>query len=288
MPGNKPVVMRGKPVAEAVEQRVRAEVEALAVDNIVPKLAIVRMGSRPDDVAYERGIKRKCASLGVTTDVHTLPMGANEYQLFDLLQQLGKDETVHSILPFRPFPPQISLHSMKYIIEPSKDVDCIGPSGSASIYDRSLDGFLPCTAEAVVEMLEHYGVSLCGARTVIVGRSMVVGRALALLMLDGDSTVTVCHSKTKDLPGITSEADILVTAIGRPRMIDGSYVKKGAVVIDVGINDDGACGICGDVDEVSVGALAGAITPVPGGVGVVTTALLVRNVVNACKNAATK
>lgn len=288
MPGSGPVAMRGKPVAEAVEQRIRAEVEALAMDNIVPKLAIVRMGSRPDDVAYERGIKRKCASLGVTTEVHTLPMGANEYQLFDLLQQLGRDETVHSILPFRPFPPQISLHSTKFIIEPSKDVDCIGPSGSASIYDRSLDGFLPCTAEAVVEMLEHYGVSLSGARAVIVGRSMVVGRALALLMLDGDSTVTICHSKTKNLPEITSEADILVTAIGRPRMIDGSYVKKGAVVIDVGINDDGAGGICGDVDEVSVGALAGALTPVPGGVGVVTTALLVRNVVNACKNAATK
>lgn len=282
------VIMNGKPVAEAVEEGIRSDVEALMLDGIVPKLAIVRMGARPDDIAYERGIKRKCAALGVATEVHTLPMAATEYQLFDLLQQLGRDDSVHSILPFRPFPPQISLHSMKYVIDPSKDVDCIGPSGSASIYDRSLDGFLPCTAEAVMEMLRHYKVVLEGARAVIVGRSMVVGRALALLMLDANATVTVCHSKTPDLAKIASEADILVSAIGRPRMIGQSHIKKGAVVIDVGINDDGCDGICGDVDESAAASVAGALTPVPGGIGVVTTTLLVRNVVNACKNASTK
>jgi methylenetetrahydrofolate dehydrogenase (NADP+)/methenyltetrahydrofolate cyclohydrolase len=281
---NAPNRLRGKPVVDALDAALRPRIDRLLESGVTPRLAIVRMGERPDDAAYERSIVKKCAALGIAADVHTLHRDAPESELAYRLTLLGRDGAIHGILPFRPMPRHISMRRVKELIEPSKDVDCIGPFSSASIYDRALDGFLPCTAEAVVAVLRHYEIPIEGARVVVIGRSMVVGRALALLMLDANATVTVCHSKTRDLAEIASEADILVSATGCARMIGAGYVKRGAVVVDVGIDDDGRGGICGDVDEDSV-ALAGvsAITPVPGGIGGVTTTLLARNIVIACE-----
>ncbi|MDL2263958.1 bifunctional 5,10-methylenetetrahydrofolate dehydrogenase/5,10-methenyltetrahydrofolate cyclohydrolase [Synergistaceae bacterium OttesenSCG-928-I11] len=284
MSTNDAIRLKGKPVVEALEAALQPRIDRLLADGVTPKLAIVRMGERPDDIAYERSIVKKCDTLRIAADVHELPADAPESDLIYLLELLARDAAVHGILPFRPLPPHISLKRVKESIKPSKDVDCVGPYSSASIYDRSLAGFLPCTAEAVVALLRHYAVPLEGAHVVVIGRSMVVGRALALLLLDAHCTVTICHSKTRNIREVASEADILISAIGQARMVDGGYVKQGSFVIDVGINDDGCGGICGDVDEASVmrQGVAG-VTPVPGGVGGVTTALLVRNVIEACE-----
>ena len=276
-------VWKGKPVSDAMAEKISADVAELAKRNIVPRLAIVRLGARPDDLAYERGVVKRCEALGVNVTICASDADVSQAQLIDDLRALGADSSIHGILPFRPLPPQIDPGALKAAIAPQKDIDCVGPQGSASVFDRSLFGFLPCTAEAVMEMLKYYQVPLAGARAVVLGRSMVVGRALALLLLDEHCTVTVCHSKTRGIERIAAEADILICAMGRAKKVDARYVKPGAVVIDVGINDDGNGGICGDVDFDSVSKVAGAITPVPGGIGVVTNTILVRNVVEACK-----
>ncbi len=276
-------LLKGKPVADALAEAISADVSALAKRNIAPRLAVVRLGARPDDLAYERGIVKRCEALGVSATICAFDEGVLEAELLDELRALGRDTGIHGILLFRPMPPQIDPAAVKAAIAPEKDIDCVGPQGSASVFDRSLAGFLPCTAEAVMEMLKHYRAPLAGARAVVLGRSMVVGRALALLLLDEHCTVTVCHSKTLGIERIAAEADVLICAMGRARKVGARYVKPGAVVIDVGINDDGAGGICGDADFDAVSEIAGAITPVPGGIGVVTNTILVRNVVEACK-----
>jgi methylenetetrahydrofolate dehydrogenase (NADP+)/methenyltetrahydrofolate cyclohydrolase len=250
---------------------------------VTPKLATLRIGNRADDIAYERAIIKVCRSLNVGTQTCALPGSASEEEMLKKIEELGRDDSVHGILPFRPMPGQISISSLKSALPPAKDVDCIGPAGSAAVFDRSLAGFLPCTAEAVMETMFHYNVPLEGANAVVIGRSMVVGRALALLLLDANCTVTVCHSRTRDIPSIAGGADLLICAIGRAKMIDARYVKAGAVVVDVGINDDGQGGICGDADFESISGVAGAATPVPRGIGAVTSTLIVRNTVRACK-----
>lgn len=276
--------LTGKPPAERIEADIRARVARLAERGVVPHIAIVRVGENANDIAYERMALKMCAALGIDSAVHALPPDVSADDYVKLLDRLGQDDSVHCIMPFRPLPKHISPLCLRDNIATAKDCDSITPMSSASIYDRSVKAFLPCTAEAVVELLKYYEIPLRGANVVIIGRSMVVGRALALLLLDEDATVTVCHSKTKDLRDAATKADIVIAAMGRAKFVDGSFVKQGAVVIDVGINDDGAGGICGDVDTESVLAKGvSAYTPVPGGVGSVTTSLLVRNVVTACE-----
>lgn len=275
-------LLKGKPVSDALAEKISADVAALAERNIKPRLAIVRLGERPDDLAYERGIVRRCGSLGVDALVCAHDAAVPQERLICDLRGLGEDDGVHGILPLRPMPPQIDPVAVKEAIAPGKDIDCVGPLGSASVFDRALPGFLPCTAEAVVAMLKHDRTPLAGSRVVILGRSMLVGRPLALLLMDEHCTVTVCHSKTQNIEEIASEADILICAMGRAKKVGAAYVKAGAVVIDVGINDDGAGGICGDADFDALTERAGAITPVPGGIGVITAAILVRNAVEIC------
>lgn len=275
-------VLKGKPVSDAMGEAISADVAGLAQKNISPRLAIVRLGERPDDLAYERGIVKRCEALGVDVTICAFGADVSQARLIDGLRGLGADAGIHGILPFRPMPPQIDPGAVKAAIAPEKDIDCVGPQGSASVFDRALPGFLPCTAEAAVEMLKYYRVPLAGARAVILGRSMVVGRALALFLLDEHCTVTICHSRTREIENIAAEADILICAMGRAKKVGARYVKPGATVIDVGINDDGEGGICGDADFDALAERAGAITPVPGGIGVVTNTILVRNVVAAC------
>ena len=276
-------ILKGKPVTEAMTRQMQSDVEILKERGVTPKLAIIRMGARPDDIAYEQSLKRFCTKAGVETQVFELSSDISESELEALLISLGRDKSVHGILPFRPIPSHIDEHVLKITIAHEKDVDCFGEGGFASVFDRRLSGFLPCTAEAVIEMLNFYDIPIAGTRSVILGRSMLLGRPLSLLLMDLDSTVTTCHSKTRDIASVARDADILVSAIGRARAVGPECVKPGAVVIDVGINDCGDGKICGDIDFDSVLEVAGAVSPVPGGLGSVTTAMLVRNVVRACK-----
>lgn len=278
------IQLRGKPLVSVIDAETSSEASRLRESVRAPKLAVLRVGERADDVSYERSVLKKCASLGVETEVSVLPGDSDERAYASAMERLASDDGVDGILPFRPLPPHLSNDLLKSIMPPSKDIDCISPLSMASIYDRSIDGCLPCTAEAAVELLKHWKIPLAGAEAVVIGRSLVVGRALALLLLDENCTVTICHSRTKDLQRVSSRADIVIAAMGRARSINAEYVRAGATVVDVGINDDGAGGICGDVDAASVIAKgARAISPVPGGVGGVTSSILIRNAVRAMK-----
>lgn len=277
-------IIKGKPVADQISENLIQEVNELVKEGIQPKLAILRVGAKANDLAYEKGALSKCQAIGIETEVTELPEGTNQEQYIETLEQLNKDSKVHGILTFRPLPEGIDEDVIKQVIAPEKDVDCFSPINTAKVMEGDTTGFPPCTPTAVVEILKHYGVKLNGANVAVLGRSMVVGKPVAMLLLGENATVNICHSRTANLPEVTSQADVLVAAVGRARMVTPEYIKEGAVVIDVGINakPEGG-GICGDVDTDAVAEKASMITPVPAGVGSVTTSILAKHVVKACK-----
>ena len=277
-------IIKGKPVADQISENLIKEVDELVKEGINPKLAIVRVGARGDDLAYERGALKRCQTIGIETEVVELAEDITQEDYEKTLRSLNENKDVHGILCLRPFPNQLNEEAIKYVISPEKDVDCFSPINSAKIMEGDKSGFPPCTPTAVVEILKHYNVPLNGANVVVLGRSMVVGKPAAMLLLAENATVTICHSRTKDLPKVCAEADVLVAGVGRARMVKADYVKEGAVVIDVGINakPEGG-GICGDVDTADVVGRASMVTPVPAGVGSVTTSILAKHVIKACK-----
>ena len=277
-------IIKGKPVGDALSEVLKGECEALVKDGIQPKLAILRVGAKANDLSYEKGALKKCETIGIETEVTELPDGTTQEEYIEVLQKLNKDSSVHGILTFRPLPEGIDEEVIKNVISPEKDVDCFSPMNTAKLMEGDKTGFPPCTPTAVVEILKHYNVPLKGANVVVLGRSMVVGKPVSMLLLGENATVTICHSKTKDLPKICANADVLVAGVGRARMVTSEYVKEGAVVIDVGINakPEGG-GICGDVDTDDVVGKASMVTPVPAGVGSVTTSILAKHVIKACK-----
>lgn len=277
-------IIKGKPVADQISENLIKEVDELVKEGINPKLAIVRVGARGDDLAYERGALKRCQTIGIETEVVELAEDITQEDYEKTLRSLNENKDVHGILCLRPFPNQLNEEAIKYVISPEKDVDCFSPINSAKIMEGDKSGFPPCTPTAVVEILKHYNVPLNGANVVVLGRSMVVGKPAAMLLLAENATVTICHSRTKDLPKVCAEADVLVAGVGRARMVKADYVKEGAVVIDVGINakPEGG-GICGDVDTDDVVGKASMVTPVPAGVGSVTTSILAKHVIKACK-----
>ena len=199
------------------------------------------------------------------------------------LKVLNDNDKIHGILVFRPLPKQLDEDKIKYLINPNKDIDCFSPINLAKVFISDNSGFYPCTPLGVMEILDHYNIELEGKEVVLIGRSLVVGKPLSMMLLDRNATVTICHSKTKDLKKVCKKADVLIAAVGRGNMVNKDYIKPGAVVIDVGINFiDGK--MCGDVDFESAYETAGRITPVPGGVGSVTTSCLMVNLIKACKN----
>lgn len=276
-------IIKGKPVADKISENLIKEVNELIKEGINPKLSIVRVGARGDDLAYERGALKRCENIGISTEVLELPEDITQDAYIEELERINNDENVHGILCFRPLPSQLDEESIKYVINPQKDVDCFSPVNAAKVMEGDKSGFPPCTPTAVVEILKHYDVELKGAKVAVLGRSMVVGKPAAMLLLNENATVTICHSKTKDLSDVTSEADVLVAAVGRAKMVNEKFVKDGAVVVDVGINVDEEGKLCGDVDTDSVLYKASMVTPVPGGVGSVTTSILAKHVVKACK-----
>lgn len=276
-------LIKGKAVADNIAANVKIEANVLRKNNIAPKLKIVRVGEREDDLAYERAALKRMNSVNIDCEVLHLSIDIDQNSFIDELQYVVQDETVHGILLFRPLPKQINEDEIKFIISPQKDIDCFNPINIAKLLDGDETGFPPCTAKAAMEVLKYYNIDIKGKEAAVIGRSMVVGKPLSMMLLKENSTVTICHSKTEKLPQVTKRADILVAAIGKSQMVTKEYIKENAVVIDVGINVDEDGQITGDVNTEDCIEKAGYITPVPSGVGSVTTAVLAEHVIKACK-----
>ena len=277
-------LLRGAPVAAALTERCRERSDALRARGVAPTLAIVRVGERGDDLAYERAAEKRCAAAGVSVRKVVLDAGCDQADLNRALELLGADGAVHGILLFRPLPPQLDEGAASVCIPAGKDVDCIGPLGLLATLSGTGHGFAPCTAEAVLALLDHYELPLDGAEVVVVGRSLVIGRPVSALLLARNATVTTCHTHTRDLAAVCRRADVIVAAAGAPRTVGADFVRAGQVIVDVGTSWDEAAGrLVGDVDLDAVEPLVDAVSPVPGGVGSLTTAILVSHVVDAAE-----
>lgn len=277
-------VLKGKPVADAICEKIREDVSALESKGINPGLAIVRVGEKPDDIYYESSAIKKMESVGIRVASVVLNEKISESALIMKIHELNIDDGVNGILLLMPLPKHINGENVKKAILPEKDIDGLTNENMVKLYAGDNSGFAPCTPSAVMELLEYNNIDVSGKNVVIVGRSLVVGKPLAMLMLAKNATVTVCHSKTKDLKAVCRSADILVAAVGRAKMITADYVSPGAVVVDVGINQDENGNMCGDVDFESVCGVASAVTPVPGGIGGITTSVLAKHTVLAAKS----
>lgn len=276
-------LIKGKPVADKITEDVKVEVEELNKNGMYPKLQIIRVGEREDDISYERGALKRMSTCGILTEVKTLPADISQDDFINEVKKSNEDVSVHGILIFRPLPKQLDENIIKYIIDPKKDMDCFNPVNVAKVTEGDKSGYAPCTPSAVMEILKFYNVDLTGKNVVVLGRSMVVGKPQALLLLQENATVTICHSKTKEISKIASSADVVIAAIGKAKMVGKEFIKDGAVVIDVGINVDESGNLCGDVKTDECLEVASLITPVPAGVGAVTTSVLAKHVVKACK-----
>ncbi|WP_024293909.1 bifunctional 5,10-methylenetetrahydrofolate dehydrogenase/5,10-methenyltetrahydrofolate cyclohydrolase [Lacrimispora indolis] len=267
----------------AVSAKIKEQVEGLlaGLKGKTPKLAIVRVGERPDDLSYERGALKKMESFSLQGESFAFPQDITDEAFKEEFAKINENPDIDGILLLRPLPKQIREKDIEHMIDPGKDLDGISPENIAKVFAGDDTGFAPCTAEAVVEVLKSSDIPLTGKRVAIVGRSMVVGRPLSMLMLKENATVTICHTRTENLKETCKNAQILVAAAGRARMVDASYVGADAVVVDVGINVDENGKLCGDVDFDSLEGTASMATPVPGGVGTVTTAVLARHLVLA-------
>ncbi|QDW74122.1 bifunctional 5,10-methylenetetrahydrofolate dehydrogenase/5,10-methenyltetrahydrofolate cyclohydrolase [Lachnospiraceae bacterium KGMB03038] len=274
-------VMMGTDVAKSMKEDLIRRTETLKSQGILPMLCILRVGNRPDDLAYERGAKKRMELTGIGCRVVELPEEISQKEFEDAFRQVNEDPNVHGILLFRPLPSHLDEEPVKAMIDPRKDVDCMSAVNIAKVFAGDETGYAPCTAEAVMTMLDAYGIDPKGRRTVVVGRSMVIGKPAAMLLLKRHATVTVCHTRTEDLKGVCKEAQILVAAAGKAKMISGDMVGEGAVVIDVGINVDEEGNLCGDVDFEEASRKASYISPVPKGVGSVTTSVLAGHVLRA-------
>lgn len=275
----------GKALASTTLSESAARVSRLRAAGTIPGLAVVLVGEDPASKVYVKGKTAACEKAGLNSWLHTMPADTPQARLIAFVQQLNADPAVHGILVQLPLPKGLDARAVIEAIDPAKDVDGFSYVNAGALVVGE-NAFVPCTPLGVMKMLEHEGVQVEGAHAVVIGRSTIVGKPMAMLLINAGATVTVCHSKTKGLPGITRQADILVAAVGRPNMVTPDMVKPGAVVIDVGINrlPDGK--LCGDVDTGPVAAVASRITPVPGGVGPMTIAMLVANTVAAAERRA--
>ncbi len=277
------VLLKGAAVAAKLTESSAAKASQLKERGITPTLAIVRLGERGDDIAYERGAVKRCEQTGIVVKRHMMAVDTSQAELISLIEQLNSDNSVHGVLIMRPLPKHIDDAAVTAALSPAKDIDGITMGSMAALYSGSGDGFAPCTAQACIEILKFYGIPLEGKRAVVVGRSLVIGKPVSQLLLKENMTVTTCHSRSQGLPGICREADVIIAAAGKAQMITAQFVREGQTVLDVGIHDDGNGGLCGDVKTAEVSEKAEAITPVPGGVGAVTTSILASHVVAAAE-----
>lgn len=272
-------ILKGLPVANAINEKLMEQVKS--IEGPLPHLAIIRVGERPDDCSYERGAVKKMDKVGVRCTTYTFDADIDNETFQAEFDKINENPDIDGILMLRPLPKQLDEKQIENKIDPRKDLDGISPLNLAKVYAGDESGYAPCTAEAVIEMLDYAGIDIKGKRVTVVGRSLVIGKPVSMLLMKRNATVTVCHTKTVDMAGTCKNAEILVAAAGSARMIKKEYVADGAVVIDVGINVDDEGNLCGDADFDAISDIAAAATPVPGGVGSVTTSVLAKHLVKA-------
>lgn len=277
-------ILLGKPVAEEIRADIKERVAALSSKGVTPTILILRVGNRAEDVSYEKGILKTAGNLGIKTIVDEISENVSTEEMIAKINAANEDALVHGIMMFRPLPRSIDENAVVEAISPAKDIDCMTSLNLAGVFSGK-DVFAPCTAEAVIEMLKFNNVMINGARVALLGRSMVVGKPLSMLLLKENATVTICHSRTKNRKDITTAADIVISAMGQPKLLGPIDFNRECCVIDVGINDDGNGGICGDVDYDLVSEHVLAINPAIGGLGTITTSLLLKHAVIACEKA---
>ncbi|WP_418792372.1 bifunctional 5,10-methylenetetrahydrofolate dehydrogenase/5,10-methenyltetrahydrofolate cyclohydrolase [Phosphitispora sp. TUW77] len=277
--------LAGKAVADAMKAELSKKVEELKAKGIMPKLGIVRVGARPDDLYYEGGAKKTCEAIGMAYEVFEYPGDITQEAFEKAVIDVGANKEINGILMFAPLPKHLDERKIRSLIPVEKDVDCMTLGSAAKVFADDLTGFPPCTPTACMDILKFYDIPLKGKKAVVLGRSLVVGKPVAMLLLREHATVTICHSRTENLPAVCAEADVLIAAVGRAKMVKADFVKPGQVVIDVGINEDpdNPGKYCGDVDHEQVEPIVQKITPVPGGVGSVTTVVLCKQTIMACE-----
>lgn len=277
-------ILKGAPVAQAMTECFRQEAEILKEQGVQPTLAIVRVGERADDLSYERGAMKRAASMGIHVKQIILPEDVDSEIFFGELMRVNQDADVHGILLFRPLPRHLDGERARQMIDPAKDVDGCTDGSLAGVFTNTDLGFSPCTAQAAMEILHFYGVDVKGKRAAVIGRSLVIGRPVAMMLMHENATVTVCHTRTVDVPSVTREADIVIAASGQMESVGSEYLREGQIVIDVGIGwNEEKQKLCGDVKFDEAETIVDSITPVPGGVGSVTTAVLCSHVIEAAK-----
>lgn len=278
-------LLSGKEVAASCSAELSARAEELKRRGIEPTLEIIRIGEDPGDISYERGAVNRCGKIGIAVRSLVLEPEVTQEKLLAVIDEANAAPGIHGVLLLRPLPKHLDSSLIENRLDPDKDADGMTDLSMSGIFTGRQTGYPPCTPEAVMKILDHYGIDCTGKRAVVIGRSLVFGKPAAMLLLQRNATVTICHTRTVDLPSVTREADILIAAAGQMKMIGSEHVREGQVVIDVGIHmgEDGK--LCGDVDMDAAGPVASAITPVPGGVGAVTTTVLAEHVIRATEKA---
>ena len=278
-------LLRGAEVVSALNEKVQTDVRALTARGVVPTLAILRVGVKPDDLAYERGAMKRAETVGVAIRQIVLPETVSQEALLSEIAQINANDSIHGCLMLRPLPKHIDDSIVREALLPEKDIDGITQGSLAGVFAGTKRGFPPCTAKACMEMLAYYNIDPAGKNAVVIGRSLVIGKPVAMMLLQQNATVTICHTRTKDMPSVTRRAEILIVAAGKPGVVGAEYVSAGQTVLDVGINFTSEGKMTGDADFSAVEPIVGAITPVPGGVGTVTTSVLMAHVVEAANRA---
>jgi len=276
-------ILKGKDVVAAMKEKLTADVAELQAKGVNPTLAIVRVGERPDDISYEKGAMTRCKGIGVSVKNFVLPGDCTQDDLLKVIKEVNEDKGIHGCLLFRPLPKTMDENYVRNQLDPAKDVDGITDLSMAGTYACTELGFPPCTPTACMEILEHFGIDLKGKRVCIVGRSLVVGKPAAVMAIQRNGTVTVCHTKTKDMASVVRESDVVIACAGKAGVVGEGFFREGQIVIDVGINFDEEGNMKGDVDFAAAEPIVQAITPVPGGVGTVTTSVLVKHVIQAAQ-----
>ena len=278
-------ILKGKEVIDSLNEELRERSKVLNEEGITPTLGIVRLGERPDDMAYERGALKRAENTGVNVQQFVFDKDMSQDELLDEIDKINNDDSIHGVLMFRPLPPQIDDETVRNALAPEKDVDGITDMSMAGVYSGSDTGFPPCTAEACIQILDYYHVDLKGKNVAVIGRSQVIGKPVAMMLIGKNATVTVCHTKTEDMADICHNKDIIIAAAGHQGTVTEDFLSPDQTVIDVAINFDDEGNMCGDVDFPAAENIVDAITPVPGGVGTVTTSMLMKHVIEAAEKA---
>lgn len=276
-------ILKGKPVADQLKEEMKERIHKLSKVSCTPTLAVVRVGNNANDISYEKGIKKNCETLGIAVDIHELDSEIDTEGLIEKMQQLNAAQEISGILVFRPLPKHIEEDRIRLAIDPGKDVDCMHPLNLARIFESDFSRFVPATPMAAMKMMDHYGIDLEGKNVAIVNRSLVFGRPLAMMLLSANATPMICHSRTQNLKKVLQEADVVIVAMGRAESLDRSMFTPESIIIDVGVSANAEGKVAGDAKYDDLIDFVDKITPVPGGVGSITTTILLDQVVKAAE-----